>query len=63
MNGLDTYILVRYLTQDDENQALLAEEAIETARSQNEKLLIQPTVLCEMIWVLESAYGFQPQKR
>ena len=59
MNGLDTNVLVRYITQDDENQALLAEKAIETARSRNEKLLIQPLVLCEMIWVLESAYGFK----
>jgi predicted nucleic-acid-binding protein len=59
MNGLDTNVLVRYITGDDENQALLAEKAIETARSQNEKLLIQPLVLCEMIWVLESAYGFK----
>jgi len=62
MNGLDTNVLVRYITQDDENQALLAEKAIETARSQNEKLLIQPLVLCEMIWVLESAYGFKKSK-
>ena len=62
MNGLDTNVLVRYITQDDENQALLAEKAIETARSQNEKLLIQSLVLCEMIWVLESAYGFEKSK-
>ena len=62
MNGLDTNVLVRYISQDDENQALLAEKAIETARSQNEKLLIQPLVLCEMIWVLESAYGFKKSK-
>jgi len=59
MKGLDTNVLVRYITQDNENQALLAEKAIETARSQNEKLLIQPIVICEMIWVLESAYGFK----
>ena len=62
MNGLDTNVLVRYITQDDENQAFLADKAIETARSQNEKLLIQPIVLCEMIWVLESAYGFKKSK-
>jgi len=59
MNGLDTNVLARYITQDNENQALLADKAIETARSQNEKLLIQPIVICEMIWVLVSAYGFK----
>ncbi|UCF90521.1 MAG: PIN domain-containing protein [Desulfobacterales bacterium] len=34
-------------------------KAIETARSQNEKLLIQPIAICEMIWVFERAYGFK----
>lgn len=58
MNGLDTNVLIRYITQDDGQQAAQAEKAIETARSRNEKLVIQPVVLCEMIWVLEMAYGF-----
>ncbi|MFZ0243052.1 MAG: type II toxin-antitoxin system VapC family toxin [Desulfobacterales bacterium] len=57
MNGLDTNVLIRYITQDDGPQAAQAEKAIENARSRNEKLLIQPMVLCEMIWVLDSAYG------
>lgn len=58
MIGLDTNILIRYITQDDKKQALKVEKEIEKAESQNEKLLIQPVVICEVIWVLESAYGF-----
>ena len=58
MTGLDTNILVRYLTQDDARQAALANEEIEGAAGRGDKLLIQPLVLCELIWVLETAYGF-----
>ena len=58
MIGLDTNVLIRYITQDDKAQALKAEKEIEKADLQNEKLLIQPVVICELIWVLESAYGF-----
>jgi predicted nucleic-acid-binding protein len=56
MKGLDTNVLVRYLTQDDTKQAKAAEKEIEEARAEGEKLLIQPLVLCELVWVLESAY-------
>lgn len=56
MNGLDTNVLVRYLTQDDPKQAALATYEIERAAVGDERLLIQPVVLCELVWVLESAY-------
>jgi len=58
IKGLDTNVLVRYLTQDDEGQAEAANQAIERARAKGEKMLIQPIVLCELVWVLESAYDF-----
>ncbi len=58
MNGLDTNVLVRYLTQDDPKQAKMAAKEIEGAADRGEKLMIQPFVLCELVWVLESAYGF-----
>jgi predicted nucleic-acid-binding protein len=56
MKGLDTNVLVRYLTQDDPKQSVLATREIEGAAARGEKLLLQPLVLCEMVWVLESAY-------
>ncbi len=40
MNGLNTNILVRYLTQDDARQAAQATEEIEGAATRREKLLI-----------------------
>jgi len=59
MIGLDTNVLVRYITQDQPRQAAAASRAIETAADSGEALLIQPLVLCEVVWVLESAYGFR----
>lgn len=56
MKGLDTNVLVRYLTQDDLRQAVVAAREIEDAARKGEKLLIQAIVLCELVWVLESAY-------
>jgi predicted nucleic-acid-binding protein len=59
MKGLDTNILVRYLTQDDRKQSKLAEKEIEKAISSGEKLMVQPIVICELVWVLESAYDYR----
>jgi predicted nucleic-acid-binding protein len=59
MKGLDTNVLVRYITQDDLHQAELAEREIEEAVLKGEKLVIQPIVLFELVWVLESAYGYR----
>jgi len=57
VKGLDTNILVRYLTEDDPRQAAAAVKEIEGAGKKGEKLVVQPLVLCELAWVLESAYG------
>jgi predicted nucleic-acid-binding protein len=58
MKALDTNVLVRYLTQDEPKQAAVANEEIEEAAAKDEKILIQPLVLCELAWVLETAYDF-----
>lgn len=47
MIGLDTNILVRYLTKDDEQQWQQAVEIIESGQS-----FVANIVLCELIWVL-----------
>jgi predicted nucleic-acid-binding protein len=57
MIGLDTNVLVRYLTQDDEAQAAVASRLIETQLSAQRPGLIGPIVLCELVWVLETSYG------
>ncbi len=55
MIGLDTNILVRYLTQDDEQQWQQAVKLIQ----QNQPCFIANIVLCELVWVLRGGnYGF-----
>lgn len=61
MKGLDTNVLVRYLTEDDPRQAAAAVKEIEGAGKKGEKLIVQPLVLCELAWVLESAYDVGKQ--
>lgn len=56
MIGLDTNVLVRYLMQDDAAQAKLASAAIESAAGRGERLRLAAITLCELVWVLESAY-------
>ncbi len=58
MTGLDTNVLLRYLTLDDKEQASVAVREIEAAAAAGERMLVQPLVLCELVWVLESAYRF-----
>ena len=56
MIGLDTNILVRYLTRDDEQQWQQAVTVIQ----HNQLCFISNIVLCELVWVLKSAnYSFR----
>ena len=55
MIGLDTNILVRYLTQDDQQQW----QQVVTLIQQNQPCFITNIVLCELVWVLKGRnYGF-----
>jgi predicted nucleic-acid-binding protein len=58
MIGLDTNVLVRYLVQDDPAQGRLATKVIATASRAGERLFLSTIVLCELVWVLESAYKY-----
>ena len=55
MTGLDTNVLVRYLTQDDAVQSARATRLIERALSVRNRGLVSVVVLCELMWVLTSA--------
>lgn len=59
MIGLDTNVLVRYLTQNDADQAELANRLIETKCSKETPGFISLIVLCEPTWVLRGAYGYK----
>jgi predicted nucleic-acid-binding protein len=52
--AVDTNVLVRYLTWDDERQAIEAANAIEGA----DTVVVPMIVLCELIWVLKRAYRY-----
>jgi predicted nucleic-acid-binding protein len=58
MVGIDTNVLVRYLVRDDKKQAERASAYIKHAADAGERFFINRIVLCELVWVLESAYQF-----
>ena len=58
MIGLDTNVLVRYVTQDDAGQARRVDAVVERAIDNRTALHIDDVVLCEFVWVLRAAYRF-----
>ncbi|HIK19200.1 MAG TPA: type II toxin-antitoxin system VapC family toxin [Leptolyngbyaceae cyanobacterium M33_DOE_097] len=55
MVAVDTNVVVRLLTQDDELQYQKSREIFE-----NQDVFIPDTVILETEWVLRFAYGFKP---
>jgi predicted nucleic-acid-binding protein len=58
MIGLDTNIIVRYLTQDDREQSARASRIIERELTSDSPGFISIVTIVETTWVLGSAYGF-----
>jgi predicted nucleic-acid-binding protein len=58
MIGLDTNVIVRYLTQDDPVQSRKAAAVIETRLTQEDPGFISIVAMVEIAWVLERSYGF-----
>jgi predicted nucleic-acid-binding protein len=58
MIGVDTNLVVRYLVRDDKAQFDRARAEIEAAANRDEPLMINAIVLCEVAWVLGSAYDY-----
>jgi len=56
MHGLDTNVLIRYLVADDEAQAAKAKRYLESGPS-----YVNCIVLSEVVWALESAYGYDKE--
>lgn len=56
MIGLDTNIIIRYLTQDDLQQSKQATAIIENQLDINNQGFISLVVLVEIIWVLSCCY-------
>ena len=58
MIGLDTNVLVRYLTQDDPVQAAQATAIIERRITEEQPGFISLIAIVETVWVLDRVYGF-----
>jgi len=56
MIGLDTNVLVRLLTRDDEEQARKARALLEKHAAEDGALFVSDIVLAELVWILERAY-------
>jgi len=59
MTGIDSNILVRYIVQDDIEQARKATRLIESKCNVQSPGYINIIVLCELVWVLKRAYGYK----
>jgi len=57
--GIDTNVLVRYLTQDDPDQAQVVDDLIAKSIRESVVLHVDDVVLCELVWVLRGAYRFK----
>jgi predicted nucleic-acid-binding protein len=62
MIGIDTNVLARFLVQDDRDQAAKAARFIVHECSVESPGFINRIVLCELVWVLESAYDYPREK-
>jgi predicted nucleic-acid-binding protein len=58
MIGIDTNVLVRYIVQDDPAQAKVATHYIERNCTADSPGFINRIVLCEIVWILKRAYGY-----
>jgi len=56
MIGLDTNILLRYLTQDDPIQSVKARDVIERQITDENPSFVSIVAMVETVWVLERAY-------
>ena len=55
---VDTNVLVRYLTNDPPDMAQRAAEVLQEAQTRRIDLVVAPIVIAEVVFVLESVYGW-----
>jgi predicted nucleic-acid-binding protein len=59
MRGIDTNVLVRFLTQDDRRQVDRVDSLLAELEEAGETAYVSTIVLCELAWVLRSLYGLR----
>jgi len=62
MIGLDTNVIVRYLTQDDPVQSRKATELIERGLTEVSPGFVSIVAMIETVWVLERIYGLPAEE-
>jgi predicted nucleic-acid-binding protein len=62
MIGLDTNVLVRYLTRDEPMQYSKVAAFIDAATGRGEQFVVNTAVLCELVWVLGTAYDYSREE-
>ncbi len=59
MRGLDTNLLIRYITRDEPRQARLVKKLIDRGERTGARFFVSTVVLCELAWTLRGRlYGF-----
>ena len=61
MIAVDTNVLVRYITNDDKEQALLSTTLLDSYIGKEKSIFINNIVLCELVWVLVRGYKYQKE--
>jgi len=56
VRGVDTNILVRFLTADDPEQVEIVKDLFAQAEAEQERFNVSSIVLCELVWVLRAQY-------
>ena len=59
MIGLDTNILVRFLTLDDPHQSEMVKKSFLRYQKEKELLYVSNVVILELLYVLESVYNYE----
>ena len=62
MIGLDTNVLMRYLTQDDPVQSAKATEILERRLTAKNPGFVSVVAMVETVWALDRAYGLTAQE-
>ena len=62
MIGIDTNVLVRFLTRDDPAQSMEAEKIMKKHCSCGNPGWIGVIVLCELVWVLQRGYHYKKKE-
>lgn len=57
MIAFDTNVLVRLLVADDAKQTARVRARIRRLDAEGERAFVSDVVVCELVWVLRSAYG------